>query len=321
MDNLSFLENKISDGKISILSIPLDIGSDNTDMADAPEYFLELGLKEALESVGFETTILPEISGSKNSAGENKKTKEDDLNDIIEISRKVNEIVKEEVSKQNKVLAIGGDHSIAIGTISGASEALAGNLGVIWIDAHGDINTHETSLTGNVHGMASAVVLGFGEKNLTNLVKNKIKTENILFIGLKDLDKAEIELIRREKITAITIMDILEDGFALIVKNIELLKKRVDNIWISLDVDVIDERFAPASAMASSSGLSHREITNLLAYIGKSCKVIGMDVVEVTPAKDINNKTGKLCIELIASGFGSKYDWYTEYMKHYNKPD
>ena len=168
--------------------------------------------------------------------------------------------------------------------------------------------------------MVSATVMGFGNKNLTSVVKNKIKTKNILYIGLKDLDQAEIDLIRNKKISAVTIMDILESGFSVITKKIKLLNKRVDNIWISLDVDSIDERFAPASAMASSGGLSYREITNLLNYIGKSCKVVGMDVVEVTPKKEIDGKTGKLCIELVASGFGSKYDWYTEYMEHYHKP-
>lgn len=317
MDNLSYLENKISGKKISILSIPLDIGSDNSDMADAPKYLLKLGLKEALESAGFQTNVLPEILASKKSFWKNNKAKEDNLTDISSIVSGVNKIVKKEILQKNKVLAIGGDHAISIGTIAGAAEVVGGNLGVIWIDAHGDINTHETSLTGNVHGMASATILGFGDKSLTNLVKTKIKKENILFIGLKDLDQAEIDLIRSQNISVITMVDILENGFSIITKNIELLKKKVDNIWISLDVDSIDEQFAPASAMATSGGLSYREITNLLNYIGKSSEVIGMDVVEITPKKDIDKKTGKLCIELIASGFGSKYNWYVEYMSHY----
>ena len=318
MDYLKFLENKTTHQKISILSIPLDIGSDNTDMADAPKYLFRLGLQKALQSASFKVNVLPEVPNLQKNLNK-ARTKKNDLNNLINIISVVNKTVKREVLAKNKMLAIGGDHSISIGTIGGAAEALAGDLGVIWIDAHGDINTHETSVTGNIHGMASAVILGFGEKKLTNTVKAKIKTENILFIGLKDLDQAEIDLIRSKKISAITIMDILEEGFSVIIKNIEALKKRVGNIWISLDIDVIDERFAPASSMASPSGLSHREITNLLTYIGKSCKVVGMDVVEITPIKDVSNKTGKLCIELIASGFGSKYDWYTEYMSHYSK--
>ncbi|MDO8505965.1 MAG: arginase [bacterium] len=319
MDNLTFLENKIHGGTISILSIPLDIGSDNSDMADAPKYLLKLGLKKALESAGFKINILPELPVSKKSFWKTNKTRDNNLNDISDIVSRANKIVKKEILQKNKVLAIGGDHTISIGTIAGASEAVDGNLGVIWIDAHGDINTHETSLSGNVHGMASAAILGFGDTHLTNLVKTKIKKENILYIGLQDLDQAEIDLMRNQNISVITMWDILENGFSVITKNIELLKKKVDNIWISLDVDVIDEQFAPASAMATSGGLSYREITNLLNYIGKTSNVIGMDLVEITPKKDIENKTGKLCIELVASGFGSKYNWYSKYMSHYKK--
>ncbi len=317
MDNLNFLENKVSGKKISILSIPIDIGSENSDMADASKYLLKLGLKEALESSGFKVDVLPEILASKKSFWGSNKIKEDNLKDISKIVSDVNKIVKKEVSQKNKVLAIGDDHAISIGTIAGAAEAMNGNLGVIWIDAHGDINTHETSLTGNVHGMASATVLGFGDKSLTDLVKNKINKENILYIGLKDLDQAEIDLLRNQKISVITMIDILETGFSVITKNIELLKKKVDNIWVSLDVDVIDEQFAPASVMATSGGLSYREITNLLNYIGKTSEVIGMDLMEITPKKDVDSKTGKLCIELVAAGFGSKYNWYSQYMRHY----
>lgn len=304
MDNLTFLENNVAGKKISILPIPLNVGSENSYVAGAPQYLFKLGLKEALESAGFQINILPEIP---------------DLKNISDIASETIKIVKEEISQKNKVLAIGGDHAISIGTIAGAAEAVDGNLGVIWIDAHADLNTHETSLSGNIHGVVSAAILGFGEKSLTNLVKTKIKKENILYIGLKDLDRAEIDLLRNQKISVVTILDILEGGFSVIVKNIERLKKKAVNIWVSLDVDVIDEQFAPASAMASPGGLSYREITNLLNYIGKTSEVIGMDVVEITPEKDIDSKTGKLCIELIASGFGSRHNWYSQYMDHYKK--
>ncbi len=319
MDNLNFLKNKVTNKKISIISIPLNIGSDNSDMSDAPKYLFKLGLEKALKSAGFEIEVLPELLAPKNSFKNNNKRKEENLKNILKVVSKAKRIVKHKISEKNKILAIGGDHAISIGTIAGAAEAVNGNLGVIWIDAHADINTHETSLSGNVHGMAAATILGFGNKSLTNLVKIKIKKGNILYIGLKDLDPAEINLIKDQKISTVTIMDILKDGFAIILKKIELLKKKVDNIWISLDVDVIDEQFAPASAMASSGSLSYREITNLLTLIGKNSKVIGMDVVEITPKKDIHNKTGKLCIELIVSGFGSKHDWYSQYMNHYKK--
>lgn len=318
MDNLSFLENKISvNESISVLSIPLDIGSDNSDMNAAPKYLLKLGLQNALESIGFKVNILQEIQASQKRGFEGNRKKEDNFKKILEIVIDINRKVKAEILAGNKVLALGGDHSISIGTIAGANEALKGDLGVIWIDAHGDINTHESSLSGNMHGIASAALLGLGKKSLTDLVKTTIKPENILYIGLKDLDQAEIDFLRNKKISTITILDILESGFLVIKKHIELLEQRVGNIWISLDVDSIDEQFAPASAVATSGGLSYREITNLFMCIGKTSKVVGLDIVELTPNKDSNNKTGHLCLELIALAFGSKYNWYTKYMNVY----
>lgn len=320
MDNLSYLEQSVPNKKLSIVSIPLDIGSDNSDMAAAPKYLLSLGLESALQSAGFETALLPEIKASKKSFWRHSQSKEDVLSDISTIALETNDVTKKEILAGRGVVALGGDHAISIGTIPGAAEALNGDIGVIWIDAHGDINTHETSLSGNVHGMALATVLGFGDTRLTDIVKTKVKKENILYIGLKDLDQAEIDLIRDQHISVVTIMDILEGGFPAITEQIEALRKKVNNIWVSLDVDAIDEQFAPASAMATAGGLSYREITNLLTYVGKNTHVVGIDIVEITPKKDAEQKTGKLCIELIAAVFGSKYDWYSQYMGHYKKP-
>jgi arginase len=303
MDNLSFLENQPAKKEISILPIPLSLGSDDADTANAPKYLLNLGLQKALESSGLKIKVLGDISIAK---------------DVADIFSNIDKVVREEVLKNNKVLAIGGDHAISIGTIVGAAEALAGNLGVIWIDAHGDLNAHDTSASSHLHGMVGAALLGLDKTSLS-LIKVRIKTENILYIGLKDLDQAEIDLIRAQKITAVTMLDILEGGFSTITQNIKLLNKKVDHIWISLDMDAIDREAAPGVAMATSGGLTYREITNLINYIGKTSEVVGMDLVEVTPEKDFENKTGKLCIELAASAFGAQHNWYTEYMSHYKK--
>ena len=297
------------------MPIPLDIGSDNTNMSTAPKYLLKLGLQNVLENNGFKVSVLPQIYTPKKSSA--KMTKDQALKEILKVIKDSNKAVKGEILKGNKVLSIGGDHAIAIGTIGGAAEALKGDLGLIWIDAHGDLNTHETSPSGNVHGMSSAILLGFGDKKLDGLVKNKIKKENILFIGLKDLDQPEIDRIRKNKLSAITMFDIMMHGFPLIAEKVQSLKKRVNNIWITMDLDSVEKSDAPASAMATSGGLTYREVTNLLSYIGRTTNVVGLDIVEVTPNSDINNKTGRLCIELVAEAFGTKYNWYSEYMHHY----
>jgi arginase len=310
MDSLSFLENHLPDKKkISILPISVDIGSGNPGVKGAPGCFFKIGLCAAFDSLGIRNNILPEISTNGDGG-------------LVDVRRALGEIiktVKKEASNENKVLAIGGDHSISIGTIAGASEALKGDLGVIWIDAHGDINTPETTISGNIHGMSMATLLGIGKDGLNELVKHKIKKENVLYIGLKDLDQPEIDIIRKNKISALTIIDILENGFAGIKEKINLLRGRVDKVWVSLDVDAMDESFAPASLMVTDGGMTLREMRNLMTIIGKTFDVTGLDVVELMPEKDINNKTAKICLELILSAFGYRYDWYSRHMNNYNK--
>lgn len=315
MDYLSYTEQRPPGKHISILPIPLSLGSDYDDTEGAPEYLLGLGLDSALSSLGFGTDLLSTISvPTKNSSN-----KSDYFQDISLTTINIRETVKRTIDSKRVLLALGGDHSISMGTIGGASEALGGNIGVIWIDAHSDLQTKETSLSGNIHGMSSAVLMGFGAKEMTDLVVTKVNPKNVLYLGLKDLDQFEIDMIREHAIPSVTMLEIMKDGFSSITDKIDALNKRVDNVWISLDVDAIDKQYAPASAMASSGGLTYREITNLLRYIGKVANVVGMDVVELTPKSDENNKTGELCIELIASGFGSKYDWYSSYMNTYKK--
>ncbi|OGE83908.1 MAG: hypothetical protein A3B10_02160 [Candidatus Doudnabacteria bacterium RIFCSPLOWO2_01_FULL_44_21] len=318
MDHLTFLENRPIKKNISILPIPLDIGSENEGMDSAPKYLLKFGLKEALMSAGFNVTVLPEIVARKKRLWGEGKTK-NTLDAISKVAKSTIEVVRQEVSSGNNVLTLGGDHAISIGSIAGASEALKGNLGVIWIDAHADLNTLETSLSGNVHGMVTSTLLGLGGESLTSLVKTNIKKENILYIGLKDIDQAEIDFIREHKLTTVTMFDIMVNGFPSVIKQVEKIQNRVKNLWISLDVDSIDEEFAPASAMATTGGLTYREVSNLLTFIGKTSNVIGADIVELTPNKDLNAKTAKLCIESAASMFGSKHNWYDEYMSAFTK--
>jgi arginase len=188
---------------------------------------------------------------------------------------------------------------------------------VIWIDAHGDMMTHKNTLSGNIHGMPSAVAFGVGHPKLTSVYEEKIKVlpENMLYIGLKDLDQAEIDLIREKNITAFTIFDILENSWSPIFAAIKAMAARVDRVWVSLDIDSIDQIFAPATPMVNNGGLTYREITNLARYIGKVVPLAGVDIVEFAPALDVENTTAKLILELIAGLCGAEYGWYQHYMQ------
>jgi arginase len=240
------------------------------------------------------------------------------LKPIAETCTKVAGMVQKEIETGNVVVALGGDHSLAMGTISGASVACGGEVGVIWIDAHGDMHTTETTLSGNVHGMPSGAVMGYGHEELVNVHApgGKVKKENMVYVGLKDLDQAEIDLIRKEQLVSVTMMDILHHGLKPALEQIAELQKRVRHIWVSLDLDSIDAEYAPGTPMPNRGGLTYREITSLCKYIGKMCKVVGMDIVELAPREDSNDKTTKLAIELIAALLGSEFNSYSQYMAH-----
>jgi len=229
------------------------------------------------------------------------------------VAKKVNFVI----SKRNKVLAIGGDHAISLGSISGAAAFLKGNLGVIYIDTHGDINTDKTTLSGNIHGMHVASILGFGEKKLINIYRKgrKVKKENIVLVGGNDFDLEEEKLIQKEKIKTFTITDLLANGLNPLFKIIDSLNKKVKNIWVSLDLDAVDYVYAPGVGIPNTGGLTYREISTIARYIGKNCNVVGMDLVEFNPLKDIDNKTVELSIELCAKIFGKDYSPYTKYME------
>jgi arginase len=303
---------------VSLIGIPFNLASDNPGVEKAPAMFGQLQLKERLESVGLDirNDHVVELPFSDPKIGDKhlKYAKE-----VVMMAEKTAEVVKNEITKGHRVVAFGGDHSITLGTVSGASAAVNGDLGVIYIDAHGDMNTDKTSPSGNIHGMPLAAVMGFGNPLLTNIYQKgtKIKKEHMIHIGSKDLDPGEEELIRQENLVIFGIHDLLTFGLSPLWNMITNLSKNVLHIWVSVDMDAIDREFAPGVGMPNIGGLSYREIAAITKYIGKSCNVIGLDIVEYNPDKDVDFKTGGLARELIAKLLGTDYNWYMEYLSHH----
>ena len=164
--------------------------------------------------------------------------------------------------------------------------------------------------------MVVSAAMGRGNQALTDIMTRPLPPENILHIGLKDFDQAEIVFLREHGMKCFTMLDLtrgLSPAFAAIAS----LSRRVDKIWVSMDLDSIDEAYAPGVAMSTSGGLTKREALSLAHFIGMSGKVAGMDIVEILPAKDIEGKTAGLALELIARFLGQEYSWYKEYMQQY----
>lgn len=316
IDNLTFLEHKPTDKHVAVLGVPIDIGKDNVGTDEGPDHLRKYGLTQMLQQIGVQHVDLGNVPCPTREGSQmgNKKVKY--LNEIVDVSHRVAHEVEREVGEGHCVVALGGDHALSLGTFAGALAATQGDLGIVYIDAHGDCNTHETTLSGNIHGMMVASAIGEGHEALTSLFAAKLKPENIVYIGLKDLDQGEIDLLRGKKITVETMLDVAFHGLGESFRKIAELQSRVKNIWVSLDLDSIDQEFAPATPILNTAGFTYREITNLAKCIGKTCNLVGCDIVELQPSRDQEEKTTKLAIELIAGLLGAEYNWYTSYMAH-----
>lgn len=201
---------------------------------------------------------------------------------------------------------LGGDHSAAIGTVGGVADGR--DLGLIWIDAHGDFNTPETSRSQNVHGMALAVLLGLGAPQLVNIGRPgaKVKAENVALIGVRDLDREEKGLLKASGCTVYTMRDVDEIGIGHVLSRVLKSFAHLSGIHVSLDLDVIDPLNAPGVGTPSQGGLTYREAQLIMEILADCGKLLSMDIMEINPILDIQNRTAEMAVALAASLFGKK---------------
>ncbi|HHW9580614.1 TPA: arginase [Staphylococcus aureus] len=225
--------------------------------------------------------------------------------EIIDVNQKLNKEVSASIENNRFPLVLGGDHSIAVGSVSAISKHY-NNLGVIWYDAHGDLNIPEESPSGNIHGMPLRILTGEGPKELLELNSNVIKPENIVLIGMRDLDKGERQFIKDHNIKTFTMSDIDKLGIKEVIENtIEYLKSRnVDGVHLSLDVDALDALETPGTGTRVLGGLSYRESHFALELLHQSHLISSMDLVEVNPLIDSNNHTAEQAVSLVGTFFG-----------------
>jgi len=300
-----------------LIGVPLDLGAENLGVSMGTDTFRYQGIVRKLQSAGLEITDKGNVHVTERSKVEVGNPKLRRLDEIVRVGEETAKLVDAAMRTGEKAIVLGGDHSICLGAVSGASVGLEGNLGIIYFDAHGDMNTHETTPTGNIHGMQLASLMGFGAPELAHVYGDsvKIQKENLVHIGGCDFDQAEKDLVARENLQAFSMLDLMKSGISPALQMIEDLAKRVDNIWVSLDLDSIDAVYAPGAGMPNKKGLTYREVSALAEHIGKYCNVVGVDVVEYNPLQDEQGKTAELAIELIATFFGKEYSWYTHYLE------
>jgi arginase len=199
---------------------------------------------------------------------------------------------------------LGGDHSIAIGTVAAATQD--GPAGVLWIDAHGDFNTPTTSPTGNLHGMPLAALTGHGSSRLVDIGRPgpKVAANDVVLVGLRSLDPEERTLLRASGVTVFTMREIDEQGIGRVAKQAIDCLAHVEKIHISLDMDSLDPSEAPGVGTPVPGGLTYREAHVLLELVAANANVGSVDVVEINPILDLQNRTAKIGVELVASLLG-----------------
>lgn len=214
------------------------------------------------------------------------------------------EVGRQAVADGVRPVFLGGDHSIAVGTIGGVTHEQP--AGVLWIDAHGDFNTPETSPSGNIHGMPLASLMGFGAPELVNLGRpgTKLTAPDVVLIGIRDLDPGERDLLKKSGAAVYTMREIDERGIAVVTHEALRQLRHHSRLHISLDMDSLDPAEAPGVGTPVPGGLTYREAHLLMEIIADTGKVASMDVVEVNPILDHRNRTAEIAVELIASLFG-----------------
>lgn len=294
--------------KLSIIGMPMDLGQLRRGVDMGPSAIRYAEVVERLKTLFDEIEDLGDIPVGRPEVVIDKESKLRNLELVTEKNAKLADEVDKVVQKGSFPLVLGGDHSIAIGTLAGISKHYK-NLGVIWYDAHGDLNTAETSPSGNIHGMPLAVSIGIGHKMLTELCgySPKVKPENIVIIGARALDDGEKDLIKEKGIKVYTMHEIDRMGMARVMEEaIAYLKNRTDGVHLSLDLDGLDPQDAPGVGTPVFGGITYRESHLAMEMLAEADIITSAEFVEVNPILDERNKTAKVAVELMGSLFGEK---------------
>ncbi|MCP1146420.1 arginase [Lysinibacillus endophyticus] len=299
----------MKNNKISIIGVPSDYGQHRRGVDMGPSAIRYAGVVERLDRIGYEVLDEGDILLKHDKVKKVQDEQLKNLDEVIEVSSQLSDKIQDVLGKGRFPLILGGDHSIAIGTLTGLGTKYK-NLGVIWYDAHADLNTPETSPSGNIHGMPLAVSCGLGDERLVNIAgyAPKIKPENIIIIGARSVDPGEKELIKKHGIKVYSMHEIDRMGMTKVIEeSIEYLKKRnVDGVHLSLDLDGLDPLYTPGVGTPVPGGITYRESHLAMEMLEESGFITSAEFVEVNPILDERNKTAEVAVALMGSLFGEK---------------
>jgi arginase len=297
---------------IAIIGAPLDLGQDRRGVDMGPSALRVANLNKRLTSIGYAVAdlgnVATEQAESLPSGPENAKY----LPQIAGTCGKLGLVVEKVLGESKMPLVLGGDHSIAIGTVAGVTRYVRGRtqkIGLLWIDAHADMNTPETSPSGNVHGMPLACCVGKGPRELAELLgpAPKVEPARVAVVGLRDVDALEKPHVRESGVKAFTMRDIDERGLRAVMEDaLRIVVEGTAGFHLSLDMDFVDPAYAPGVGTPVRGGATYREAHLAMEMICDSGAMLSMEVVEVNPVIDEFNRTADLAVELIMSAMGKR---------------
>lgn len=290
---------------ISIIGVPMDLGQNRRGVDMGPSAIRYAGVVERLKDLGHSVRDLGDIVITRKEESEDTHLR--NLVEVVDGNTKLADKVHEVVSDGHFPLVLGGDHSIAIGTLAGLADSYE-NLGVIWYDAHADLNTAETSPSGNIHGMPLAASIGLGHEALVNIrsYAPKIKPENVVIIGARSVDPGERELIKEKGIKVFSMHEIDKHGMTEVMNQTiaYFQERKVDGVHLSLDLDGLDPLYTPGVGTPVPGGISYRESHLAMEMLYSSNLITSAEFVEVNPILDEKNKTADVAVGLMGSLLG-----------------
>ena len=295
--------------KVAILGIPMDLGQGRRGVDMGPSAIRYGRLEEHLESLGHEVHDLGDIVVPTAEELEIESSHPGGGMGYLEAIRAACEATVDRLSAlddQVFPIVLGGDHSIAMGSVTGCARRQ--RCGLVWVDAHGDFNTPDTSPSGNIHGMPLAALCGFGDERLVDLAwpGAKLRPEDVVLIGVRDLDGEERRLMREAGVTVYTMTEIDHLGLARIAAETMDRLSGLPRLHVSFDADVLDPEIAPAVGTPVPGGLTYREAHLLMELFADAGQATSLDIVEVNPILDRENRTANLMVGLAVSLLGKK---------------
>jgi arginase len=298
--------------KVKIIGVPMDLGAGRRGVDMGPSAIRVAGINQAIAFQGFDVVDAGNVHVHPPEAMTPTNPRARYLKEISEASEELAQMVEAALNENAIPVVLGGDHSIAVGSVAGVSSyyrKLGQKIGVVWLDAHSDVNTPESTPSGNIHGMPLAALLGRGVKELTHIAgfAPKVLPENVVIIGARSVDPPERELLKELNIRVVTMSELDERGMATVMREaVEIAAYGTAGFHLTMDMDFIDPFYAPGVGTPERGGATYRESHLAMEKLADSGKVLSVEITEVNPLFDTSNQTATLAVELILSALGKK---------------